>query len=315
MRGTFVELRRELRWARSSRTLLVLLLCGVAITAWAAIAASSDARSLVAQFDATLDSYRQNGPSIDDALAAPADVDIAPDGSETIGNPLRYDFDAALLAVGRLSPAGLASDAGSVAALLFLPVLGFSLGVIVATHDHRNGSLSLRWARSTSRRIAIAKAIAVVILAGGTSVLIQITAGIGGLVLFAARDAITGGLPTAVAATPLAIDNVVVLALDFLAGASFGSLGLAAGSLLRGRTAVLSTFAVAYFLLPIAGTADPRNALALLGREILTFPGPFTATPVGNPSPAAGFVILAAWTLAAWGLVGFAWRARLPVRR
>ena len=315
MRGTFVELHREMRWARSSRTLLVLLLCGVAITAWAILAASSNARSLVVQFDGTLDSYRQNGPSVDEALAAPADVSISLDGSETIGNPLRYDLDAALDAVGRLSPAGLASDAGSLAALLLMPVLGFTLGVVVATHDRRNGALALRWARSTPLRIVSAKTAAVVILVSGTSALIHVVAGMGGMALLAARDSVTGSLPIDVVATQPAIGNALVIALDVLAGSSFGVLGLAFGSLLRGRTAILSTFAVSYFLLPLGGTADPRNALALLGRDFLTFPGPFTAAPVTDMSPPFGLAILATMALASVGVVAIAWHTRLPARR
>jgi hypothetical protein len=314
LRAIWNEVVRESRWVRSSHAITAIVTIGVAFAGWSLVAGITQAQSLSAQFSATLDSYRRLGPSIDEALEAPAGVSVGADGIETIENPLRYDLDAALAAFGRLGPAGQAMDAMSLAVLVLFPVCGFVLGVVLATHDRRSGSIAVRWPRTTPWSIASAKVLALSGLLAMLALVVAVASAAGGAFVLTSRDAIVGTLPVGVDVRGVGTTDVLAPIIGVASGTSFGLLGLAIASATQERTVTISTFSLVYFLAPIVSALDPRNALPLIGTGILQFTGSLRPEPLGSSSPAVGALTLA--VLAGVALVGVyaAWARRLPAR-
>jgi hypothetical protein len=314
MGAIWSEVVRESRWARSSRAITAIVMIGVAFAGWSLVAGITQAQSMFAQFSATLDSYRQLGPSIDEALGAPAGVSVGADGSETIENPLRYDLDAALTALGRLGPGGQAMDAMSLAVLVLFPVCGFILGVVLATHDRRSGVIAVRWPRTTPWAIATAKVVALSGLLAVLALVVAFASAAGGALVLASRDTLVGTLPVTVNVRGVGTTDLLAPIIGVASGTSFGLLGLAIGSVAQERTVTVSTFSLVFFLAPIVSTLDPRNALPLIGSKVLQFTGSFRPEPLGNDPPAVGALTLA--VLATVSLVGVyaAWAGRLPAR-
>jgi len=245
------------------------------------------------QYSMTAEDYRSAGQSVDESLAAPSSTTATDNGGEIVDNPLRYDFEAAISASGRLSPSGASTNAFSLAAFLLLPVLGFITGVILATHDIRSGSIRVRWPRAGAVALLGAKASLLCALMVMVLATVAVTSTVAGtLMSFRLPPLVQSGeLPFI---TPgFTLDILATAALDLLVAAAFGCLGLAIASLLRERTFTITLFVLTYFLLPIVGVSDPRNFIPVAGQDVLNFGGSFQPVATGDAGPSLGITGLA----------------------
>lgn len=303
------ELRRELRWAGSSRTLWVLIVAAALCTAWAVSAGISSTQVAVARCELTVAQYQENGVSIAEAVHAPADVS-GPADSPQIGNPLRYDLDAASLAATQLSGTGAIAAALSLACLLFLPLIGFCLGLFVATHDARSGSVLFRWPYSGLAGFWAGKVLFLVATLIAVVLLLAAMAGIAG-----GGTALWGAQPSpqiAAFAVPGPTAGQVVLLACFAAliGVVSALVGLMVGALTLNRTISLTVYALAYYLLPVLGPADPRDALIVAGGPVLYFVGQFQPQPLGHEGAVVACCALAAIGVASALIAAVPWRWR-----
>jgi hypothetical protein len=289
----WAEVIRELRWFAHSRAGLALVLMSTAVAAWAAISGATSAVAAVATFRETLSRYQVHGEDVSDALRSPSTVSGG-GAEQVIDNPLRHDLDQAVLAFAQLQPAGAMSAALSLGALIAFPVISFALGVFVATHDLKSGSIIARWPSAGLVPFAASKPIALIlattamtIVTGLLSVPLTWAAG-----LFASRE--TADLAAFAVAGPGFGQTARIALLAVLGSMAGAAFGLLVGAATRNRTVTVAVFSVAYLLVPLLGTGDPRNLLAQAGATSFSFPGQFHPVPLGGVSS-----VSAAWMLVA----------------
>lgn len=303
------ELIRELRWFTNARAALWLSLGAVALATWGAASGITSTLGAIAAFHATLSRYLEHGEDIGAALSAPATVENAGEG-QLIENALRFDLDQAALALTQLQPLGAVATALSLCALLAFPVVGFALGIFVATHDVKSGAIVARWPQSGAATFSMSKplaiAMAVAAMTVGITVLAVPLSWIGSAIV-APQAADVEAFEVA---GPTAVRVAVIAALAASAGCVAGNLGLLVGSVTRNRTFTIAAFSVTYLLIPILGPADPRNLLAAAGAEWLYFVGQFRPTSVGDVSPLVSWGVLFAAAIACCALTGATWRMR-----
>lgn len=286
------EVVRELRWFATSRALVLVLISCVALAVCGAMAGATSTDAAIAAFHATLARYQANGEDIARALRTPSVVS-GNAADQVIQNPLRHDLDQAVLALTQLQPAGAISATLSLCALIAFPILGFVLGIFVATHDVKSGSIIARWPACRLAAFSASKTITLAL------VMLAMTVTTGAIAIPASR--VTGtfvngiGDLDAFAIDPPGLGRIALIAglatLSGIAGATFGQ---AVGAATRNRTFTVAVFSIAYLLLPLLGASDPRNVLAEAGVKILYFPGTFHPLPVpGLAHDSAGWGLLA----------------------
>jgi hypothetical protein len=305
------EVIREVRWFAHSRAALALILMSAVMALWAAISGATSAVAAVSTFRETLSRYQAHGEDVANALRSPATVSGG-GAEQIIDNPLRHDLDQAVLAFTQLQPAGAMSAALSLGALIAFPVIAFALGVFVATHDLKSGSIIARWPSSGLVRFAASKPIALIaamtamtIVTGLLSVPLTWAAGL----LVSAE---TADLRAFAATGPDLGQTARIALLAVLGSATGAAFGLLIGAATRNRSVTIAVFSVAYLLVPLLGPGDPRNLLAQAGATAFYFPGQFHPVPLGGISS-----LSAAWMLVAIALactcasaLPWAWRAR-----
>ena len=232
-----------------------------------------------------------------------------------ISNSLRYDLDQAALALTQLEPLGAVCAVLSLCALLVFPMLGFVLGVFQSTHDVRSGSIIVRWPQAGITMFASSKPLALV------GSLIGLAAFVAVLTLpcaWIAETAVSGRVGELAAFTVEAPDVSRALAVGLLAvltGAAFGALGLLVGAVTRNRSFTIGVFALAFFLVPLGGSGDPRNLLTVAGAEVLYFAGQFRPAPLGDMHPVLATAVLGVASIAAVGLSLIPWLTRSRTAR
>jgi hypothetical protein len=308
MRALWAEVRRELRWAWSSRVILLVAGAAVLFSAWSAVGNIGNASAAAEQYRTTADGYASAGFSVEDALAAPVTVTPGANGGTTIDNPVRYDYDAAIRAAAVLSPVGGAGAILSLAGFVFEPVLLFAVGLVVATHDVRSGSIAMRWPQVRRLRVLLpAKVAALVVISVGFVAALLASASLAG-----AASVAGAGTFRVAEGMPVSLVELVGVACGI--GALAALLGFAAGSVTRERGFTLVAVALVYFLLPLGGNLDPRNIIAAAGAPWYVFVGGFQPKAI-EPLGVAGAVgygaILALLSLVV-SVVVWRMRERLP---
>jgi hypothetical protein len=307
MRQLLRETVREARWLAGGAHAVLLLACVVAAV-WYVVSSLSFAVVAAEQLASTMTMVEASGQSVPDALAAPADVSTGADGQELIGNPLRYDYEAARRALAQLTGAGALAGSLSLAALIFFPAAGYVLGVHLATHDLRSGAVITRWPQAGAAAFVGAKLLAAL----GVAAILPCAVALLAWALSGAVAPWRPSLGARDAHPPLPGADVVVglLALASLILAVFAMVGLAVGSTTRERTVSVTAFALAFFLVPLLGEWDPRNLLTMAGRGLLFFGGSFQPALLGEAEPAAGIAGLAVLGVAGAACVAPAWLLR-----
>lgn len=313
MRNMWHETRREFRWVISSRLALALIGAAIAIAISGAVAGTTSALSLVAQFEHTLKVFQEHGEDIAKALSTPSQA-TGSATEQTISNPLRYDLDRATKSLTQTTGLGAIASTLSLGTFIFFPLIGFATGIFTATHDTKSGSIAFRWPQSGIRGVAATKPL---ILFGTTTGLVALSA-----VTSAIASLITGPLAAAKAIAlgsfvppgPSAMQTVTIGVLAVLIGTVSAWFGLFIGVATRNRTFTLVTFALAYYLLPMLGPWDLRNMIPLAGTDIFYFVGQFTPFALGELDPAIGIGILIGFAVLCAGSAILIWhyRARLP---
>lgn len=313
MRSMLQETRREFRWIVSSGLGLALGGVAIAIAISGAVAGTTSALSLAAQFEHTLNVCQENGVDIAKALSIPAEV-TGTATQQTISNPLRYDLDRATEALSQTTVLGAIASTLSLGAFIFFPLIGFAMGIFSATHDTRSGSIAFRWPQSGIRGVAGPKPVALFVSVAGLVVMSAVGSAIASLVTgqLVAEKAAT--LPAFVSQGPSVARTVTIGMLVALIGTTSAWFGLLVGVATRNRTFTLVVFALVYYLFPLLGPWDPRNMIPLAGTGAFYFVGEFTPFALGELDPAVGLAVLIGFALVCAASAVFFWRyrARLP---
>lgn len=312
IRPIFPEIRREWRWMLTSSTAVVLLLAAVTFATLSTMASVSSATAAVDQFNLTLNAYRTDGESVEDAIRAPSTV-TSSIGKQIISNSLRYDLESATAAKTQLHGAGAVNAAISASAFVFFPLVGYILGVFLATHDVKSGSITFRWPRSGLRPFWASKLVvgctAMAILTALTALLAWV-ATLGAAIWKAPfheySDVVVFQAPS------LATTGLLLVLASFI-GCVFLALGFLLGSVTRERTFTVAAFAIAYYLLPIFSALDPRNLMPMSGIGTFYFVGQFQPSAIGGGNVGLGIAGLAALALLCAALSILAWKFRSRV--
>lgn len=290
------ELTREFRWFTNSRAAVWLLVAVAVLAIWGAVSGITSTLGAIAAFRATLARYQENGEDIGTALSSSARVESTSEG-QLIDNALRYDLDQAALAFTQLQPLGAIASTLSLCALLAFPVVGFALGIFVATHDVKSGAIIARWPQSGVKTFGLSKPLAVAIaVVAMTLVVAALTAPLSWVGIAIVSPQATD-IKVFEDSGPSVGRVAVIASVAVLAGWVAGALGLLVGSVTRNRTFTIAVFSVAYLLVPILGPADPRNLLSAAGAEWLYFVGQFRPAPIGDFGPFASWGLLITLTI------------------
>jgi hypothetical protein len=309
MKSISRELVRELRWLRGSGAALSLLVTGALLAIAGVVSGATSSLAAISAFRDTLARYRENGEDVAAALAAPAVIE-GDAAHQVISNSLRYDLDQAALALTQLSPIGAICSVLSLCALLVFPVLGYVLGVFLSTHDIRSGSVILRWPQSGIAPYATSKPIALVASLAALAAVIAAVSIPSAWIAGALVAPEVAELAAFAVDEPGAARAVAIGGLAVLTGTVFGALGLLVGAVTRNRTFSIGVFAVGFYLLPLAGVADPRNFLTLAGADVLYFAGQFRPPPLGEVPPLVAVGALLGGVVVALGLSLIPWATR-----
>ncbi len=228
-------------------------------------------------FEAQVARFAQEGITLDDALAAPMVVTVS-GGSETIDNPLKYDFIALSSAVQAVEPSAMAATALDFVTFLVVPLLFLFLGTRLALVDRAAGTVGFRAARASWRSIVLAKSVVVGILAVAAAVL---TAALGWATGFVG-ELVSGGVRTDVP-YPLVVTQGNPLwakvAMTAAVALVFGLMGYAFGALTGSGSWPLVLSALVLFVAPFAVAWDLRNIMAVFGNRVYDFWGQFQLRP------------------------------------
>lgn len=278
------------------------------------ISGATSSLAAIATFEDSVARYRENGEDVAAVLAAPAVVE-GHGAQQVISNPLRFDLDQAALALTQLDPIGSVCAILSLCALIFFPILGFVLGVFLATHDLKSGAVIMRWPKSGLVPFVSSKPLTLIGSLAGLAVLVAaltVPAAWIARMLVATEAAKIEAFRVEAPSLPFA---AVIAALAVLTGSAFGALGLLLGSVTRNRTFPVVAFAVGFLLLPLAGGGDPRDAITLAGAEVLYFAGQFRPEPLGELSPVIATAALLSGGLVAVALSVIPWLTRSRTMR
>lgn len=309
MKLLLTETRREIRWATNSRLTLFAIAIALAFTTWSAYTDVANSRSATEQFRQTAANFASAGQSVEDALSAPLNVTSNESGQSNIDNPVRFDFENAISAASVLNPAGAIATSLSFALFFFLPVAMYAIGLFAATTDLRNGAIVFRWPEVRRARIFVG---AKTLLLAAVTLVISSTLVFGSLL----AGLVTSGMSplhmglTSFATAPSLLGGVVLYGVAFVVGISYASFGLFVGSLTRERAFSLTVFTLAYFLLPLFGTWDPRNLIPSAAREWLAFHGTFQPQSLGDISPVESVLLLSGATVVLMASTVLIWTVR-----
>ncbi|MDO5093559.1 MAG: hypothetical protein Q4D79_09100 [Propionibacteriaceae bacterium] len=306
--STWSEVKRELRWLTYSFTLHLAVATGLLFGVWnlySAIALRDNRKSL---FEDSLQQHAQLGETLEQALSRPLVVSVDAAGMETIDNPLRYDYEKMVEAMSVLTGPGLIANTLTLACMLLLPFAGFTIGMIIASHDLRSGGIVLRWPQLTPSRFLTAKlatstgAMFVVVL------IATLTSGVAGSFAGGGED----GYPLPQA--PSALHLLALAGFATLIGTVFAALGLLIGSTGTQRAFALILFFAVYYLAPLLGPWDPRQWITSSGQPVMHYVGELRIPQSDDAlTPSLLLLALTVVALAGFGAV-WRWRAKMPAR-
>lgn len=237
----------------------------------------SHALAGVRTFEEQVTRFAREGITLDDALAAPVSITVS-GGSETIDNPLKYDFLQLSSAVRAVEPGAMAATALDVVTFLVIPLLFLFLGTRLALVDRAAGTVGFRAARAPWRSIVLAKGLTLAILAACSALLTAVLGWATGLL----GELVAGSLRSQVA-YPLVIPQGNPLwakvAMTAAVALTFGLVGYVLGALTGSGSWPLVLSALMLFVAPFVAAGDPRNLMAVFGSRVYDFWGQFELRP------------------------------------
>lgn len=303
------EVRHEFRlWFHQKIWLLALV--PLVLTAGISYSASrSDVRLKAEQFEQLAQSYRAEGLDVSEALARPAGVTTASDGSQTIDNPLKYDFVELSNGVRAVEPTAMAGTALDLTTFLAIPLVFLLMGAWSAVVDRAHGTILWRAARTTWTNIPVAKLVTLTVsafLAALAVALCGVAVGWVGELAFGSMRGVAEYPLIDPQARPLSGKLLMTTAV----GAVFGCLGYVIGTVTGSYSWPMVICAVILLLVPYLGAWDPRNVLTVLSVHVYDFWGQFSLRPPMGMSVRVAIMYSAAFVAVL--AVAFAWTSRRP---
>lgn len=278
MRHITRELVVELRYQHYTKRIYLLVLVLVAGVLIAFTGSLSHARGAHTFFLQQVETYKQNGVSVEEALAAPMSVTI--DGNqETVDNPLKYDFLQVGESLAALKGTGMVGTSLDLVTFVFMPLTFLMYGAWLALYDDRARTSRIRAVRGRWPSINAARLTTIVIAAAASVLLVSLAAlAVSYVGAGAVRELEASmGYPTVVpeSVSPLWAKLLLSTGVAVL----FGMSGYAIGLVTRSLSWPMVLAALVLFLLPFVGAWDPRNLLAVVGRNVYDFWGQFELRP------------------------------------
>lgn len=304
------ELRAELLIVRYTRLAWVTAAVLAAGALAAYLGSRSHALAAVTSFEQQVSRFAAEGITLESALAAPVSITVS-GGSQTIDNPLKYDFLQLSSAVQAVEPGAMAATALDVVTFLVVPLLFLFLGTRIALVDRAAGTVGFRAARAPWGSIVAAKGLALAVLAWCSALLTAVLGWATGLLGQLVAGSVRSQVPY-----PLVVDEGNPLWAKVLmtaaVGLAFGLVGYALGAVTGSGSWPLVLAALALFVAPFAASGDPRNVMAVFGSRIYDFWGQFELRPPLPLDPGTAVLALAAYVFGIVAVVALTAR-RIPV--
>ncbi len=271
------EVRAELLLFVHTRGAWVVSAVIAAAVVLSYVGSRSHAMAAVRSFEEQVARFAKEGITLEQSLAAPVSVATS-GGSETIDNPLKYDFLQLSSAVQAVEPASMAGTALDFTTFLVVPLLFLFIGTRLALVDRAAGTVGFRAARQRWSTIVLAKSVVLGIVATAAALL---TATLGWLVALVGqasagvvRDEVAFPLVTG-EGNPLWAKAAMTTGVAVL----FGLAGYLSGAITRSTSWPLVLAALALFMAPFVVMWDPRNLMAVFGVRVYDFWGQFVLRP------------------------------------
>lgn len=281
MSTSMTRLRREVRaelllfvHTRGAWVVSAVIAAGVVLSY---VGSRSHAMAAVRSFEAQVARFAEEGITLEQSLAAPVSV-VTSGGSETIDNPLKYDFLQLSSAVQAVEPASMAGTALDFTTFLVIPLLFLFIGTRLALVDRAAGTVGFRAARERWSTIVLAKSVVLAVVAMAAALL---TATLGWVVAVVGRA--FAGVVRDEVAFPLVVGDGNPLwakaAMTTGVALLFGLAGYLSGAITRSTSWPLVLAALALFMAPFVVMWDPRNLMAVFGVRVYDFWGQFVLRP------------------------------------
>jgi membrane protein len=222
----------------------------------------------------------ENGQNILAMLQSDLGISTMPDGTKNIENTLRYDYLNLAAAESQISFSGGSSQGLGFSCFIFLAPLFLAVGLAVGRHDLRSNAIALRSMNNGNKdKVLFGKIITIFIMSVTIPLLIAFLSGSGAKVLgsfidFSIIDPINFTQPYK--------DFPKLLISAILISFIYGALGLVLGLFFKKIWILFSFLVLMFFILPITGTFDPRNIMAVLIVSHVTIIGFFQPSTLGD---------------------------------
>ena len=294
-----------------SRRLLhvvLVLLAGVVVSFTGSVTSASSAN---ANFVRQVAVFEKNGITLEDALKTPSSV-TRNGSSETIDNPLKYDYFVVAKAVAAVDGTAMAGTALDLSTFVVIPLLFLMLGAGMASHDRVSGSSQIRASRERWGVVVAAKVVVLGLVAVGAPLLVAVGGLLAPVVASAPVDRLRGEVSydlAAVAPSPL-LPKLIMTAMVAIA---FGLAGYAIAWITRSTSWPMVAAALGLFVLPFVTAWDPRNVLAVLADGVYDFWGQFQLRPPIEMAHGSALAVAVGYLTALMVMVAASAR-RVPLR-
>ena len=305
------QVRAELCFQLFSRRLLlvaVVLFGGVVVSFTGSVSSASSAN---ASFIRQVAVFEEHGITLEDALATPSSV-TRNGSSETIDNPLKYDYLVVSKAMAAVHGTAMAGTALDLSTFVVIPLLFLILGAGTASHDRISGASQIRASRERWGAVVTAKVVVLGLVSVAAPLFVAVAGRLAPVVASTPVDRLTGDISydlVPVGASPLLPKLVMTAMVAF----AFSLAGYAIAWLTRSTSWPLVAAALGLFVLPFVAAWDPRNVLAVLAAGVYDFWGQFQLRPPIAMTHSAALAAAVGYLVALVVLVAASAR-RVPVR-
>ena len=274
------NIMHELRWIYFSKMIWVILVCVITFSTWSIFQQYQYWETMRTYYEHSLAVAEENGQNILAMLQSDLGISTMPDGTKNIENTLRYDYLNLAAAESQISFSGGSSQGLGFSCFIFLAPLFLAVGLAVGRHDLRSNAIALRSMNNGNKdKVLFGKIITIFIMSVTIPLLIAFLSGSGAKVLgsfidFSIIDPINFTQPYK--------DFPKLLISAILISFIYGALGLVLGLFFKKIWILFSFLVLMFFILPITGTFDPRNIMAVLIVSHVTIIGFFQPSTLGD---------------------------------
>lgn len=294
------ELRREFFWFKNRRYLYLSFLMIAVLVGVCALHLTTSWNAIAHEWNGFVGDNHLSMRAIKESFDSPMDVQKV--GSSTVvGNNIRYQATALLSAYSVLHIKSSIVGGISFLSFAFFPLLYFILGAVVSMREYRDRQIHARFfaASQVGRYLAKIGFLVIVVILSVLAVSLLIPVGMRvarPLMTLNPSHIIPDGLLANFSSQDLhdVKEVVLVLAIAFFIFIVFALCGLCLGEVFKGNNWFILVMALAYYLVPLGNSFDPRNLFASAGQDVFWFGGTFNPYSV-NPeliSSASSFLVL-----------------------